>query len=112
MNWIWPKSEILAHITDANGEPLFICGRAMNQDDFEPYFKKTFLLKIDDETLKYRLATRTNNDYGKHPDDLALQLKWNAEELEAARHKGAIVIDATLPPDEVVTEILRHVQEG
>jgi len=49
---------------------------------------------------------RTNNDFGKHPDDLARQLEWNKWAVKYAKSIGAIVIDATQPIERVVDDIL------
>ena len=81
----------------------------MNSHEFSPHFEKTFILSIDDETLKYRLLHRTNNDFGKHPDELAMQLEWNRKVSKHAEEKGYILIDATKPIEKVVDEILSHI---
>jgi thymidylate kinase len=109
MNWIWHKDKTQKCLQNENNDLIFICGGAMNQNEFAHYFKKTFVLNIDDETLKYRLASRTNNDFGKHPDELALQLKWNAGAVKNANEKDAIIIDATMPIEKVVDQILSHI---
>ncbi len=82
----------------------------MNQHDFRHYFQKVFTLRIDDETLKERLMNRTNNDYGKHPEELARQLEWNKKVVEDSGYRQNILIDATQPLDKVVDNILRHVK--
>ena len=109
MNWIWHKEKTNKHLQSEGIEPVFICGGAMNQNDFIHHFKKIFVIIIADETLKQSLADRTNNDFGKHPDELALQLEWNAGALRNAEQKGAVIIDATKPVEEVVDEILTHI---
>ncbi len=108
-NWIWKKDKTHEILSGESKKPVFICGGAMNQNEFTHHFKKTFVLSIDDETLKHRLLNRTNNDFGKHPDELALQLEWNAGAIRNAKQKGAIIIDATRPVKVVVDEILSYV---
>ncbi len=81
----------------------------MNQDKVRNLFDKRFTLVVDDDTMRHRLMTRTNNDFGKHPDDLAQQLEWNKGAVAYAKSIGAIVIDATKPPENVVDEIVKKV---
>lgn len=53
-----------------------------------------------------RLASRTNNPYGKHPDELdrVLSLKQTVEPL--LRRVAYVEIDTSIPLDDVVDEIL------
>ena len=83
---------------------LFVCGSSGNRDRFLPYFTKVFNLRIDDETMRRRLQERTNNDFGKEPEELELMLRLNRSDEKPA---GAIDIDATQPLDQVVDEVLR-----
>lgn len=109
LNWIWHKDKVETELGKQNDVPVFVCGGTMNRDDFSHHFEKTFMLFIDDETLKHRLLTRTNNEFGKHPDELASQLEWNQKVVKHAREKGYILIDSTKPVNEVVDEILSYV---
>jgi len=81
----------------------------MNQEDFKHHFTQVFTLHIDDETLMYRLLNRTNNDFGKHPDELALQLEWNKGAVKYSKERGTILIDATRPASDVVDDILSRI---
>lgn len=105
LNWIWDKNkveEVLNNKTDI----IFVCGGAMNQNEFMHYFAEVFTLQVNDKTLKNRLLSRTNNDFGKHPEDLDRQLEWNKGVIEYAKQRGTILIDATKPVADVVDEIL------
>jgi dephospho-CoA kinase len=110
LNWLWDKNKVEKELSDKT-EVTFVCGGAMNQDDFSQYFKKTFTLYLDDDTLRERLLTRTNNDFGKHPDDLARQLEWNKGAVEWAKQRGTVLIDASKPITEVVDEIFDYVEK-
>ena len=56
-----------------------------------------------------RLATRTNNPYGKHPEDLA-RILGDIETVEPLLRRGASVeIDTSAPLERVVETILRLV---
>ena len=108
LNWIWDKDKFNAELNNKNKETVFVCGGAMNQNDFTQYFKKIFTLYVDDDTLKERLLNRTNNDFGKHPDDLARQLEWNKGTIEYAKQRNTILIDATRPVNVIVDEMLSY----
>src|SRR3989344_296249 len=109
-NWIWNKEKFNKAIEQEGDKPIFICGGAMNQEDFKHHFNKGFTLHIDDETLKYRLLNRTNNDFGKKPNELALQLEWNKGAVKYSKERGTILIDAIKPASDVVDEILSHTE--
>ena len=83
---------------------LFVCGSGRNRDRFLPYFTKIFNLRIDDDTMRRRLQERTNNEYGKQPEEAELMLRLNRSDEKPA---GAIDVDATQPLNEVVDELLR-----
>jgi hypothetical protein len=83
---------------------LFVCGSSRNRDHFLPYFTKVFNLRIDDETMRRRLQERTDNDFGKQPEEVEIMLKLNRRDEKPA---GAIDVDATQPLNEVVDELLR-----
>ena len=63
-------------------------------------------LTIDEHTLRHRLASRTSNDFGRAPEELAAILTWHkVGDADFARF-GATIIDATLPLHEVVDKVL------
>jgi len=58
-----------------------------------------------------RLATRTNNPYGRQPEEVAETLHF-VETLEPLLPNAATLeLDTTGPVDEVVRTILQHVLE-
>jgi hypothetical protein len=70
-------------------------------------FEAIFVLVVDKGTLRHRLLSRTENDYGKHPDELAGILSYHPMlERELLSAPGAVAIDATKPLDAVVNEII------
>ncbi|MBP6942951.1 MAG: AAA family ATPase [Candidatus Buchananbacteria bacterium] len=105
-NWLWNQEKFDRIIEQSADAPIFICGDAMNKEAFKDYFEKIFTLYIDDETLTHRLATRTNNNFGKHPDELALQIEWNQHQRQWSKERGTVLVDATRPVSEVVDEIV------
>lgn len=82
---------------------FFVCGGCRNRDEFRPYFTKVFNLKIDDNTMRRRLAGRTNNEFGKKPEEVELMLTLNREDDSPA---NSIDVDAVRPLKDVVDDIL------
>ena len=80
-----------------------MCGSCRNRDEFGPYFTKVFYLKIDDNTMRRRLAERTNNEFGKKPEEVELILKLNREDDRPA---NSIDVDAVRPLKDIVDDIL------
>ena len=107
LNWIWDVDKIASIAKSSADETVYICGGAMNQDKVKDLFKKRFTLVIDDATMKHRLLNRTNNDFGKNPDDLTRQLEWNKGVADYARSIGSTVVDATRPVEQVAQEIIQ-----
>lgn len=104
--WTISIDRVQALASTAGSEATFLCGSAENEVDVWRYFDLAVCLVIDDETLRQRLATRTTNEFGKHPDELDAALGWNKVVEGEYRDLGATIIDATRPLFEVVREVL------
>jgi hypothetical protein len=103
-NSMWDQQKAVSELENPEPEVLFVCGSSRNRDLFLLYFDKIFNLRIDDDTMRRRLQGRTNNDFGKQPEELELMLELNRSDEKPA---GAIDIDATRPLHHVVDELLR-----
>jgi hypothetical protein len=103
-NAVWDQQKAVKELESAEPEVLFVCGSSRNRERFLPYFTKVFNLRIDDDTMRRRLAERTNNDFGKQPEEVELMLGLNRSDEKPA---GAIDVDATQPLLQVVDELLR-----
>jgi hypothetical protein len=101
---VWNEQKAVSELASPEPDVLFVCGSSGNRDHFLPYFTKVFNLRIDDDTMRRRLQERTNNDFGKRPEELELTLALNRSGTKPA---GSIDIDATQPLDQVVDELLR-----
>ena len=102
-NSMWDEQRAFRELESPEPEVLFVCGSGGNRDRFLPYFTKIFNLRIDDDTMRRRFEERTNNDYGKQPEEVELMLRLNRSDEKPA---GAID-DATQPLDQIVDELLR-----
>ena len=57
-----------------------------------------------------RLATRTNNPYGKHPEEFARVLGHIETVEPLLRRRATLEVDTTAPLDQVLETILRLVR--
>jgi hypothetical protein len=103
-NSMWDRQKAVSELESPEPEVLFVCGSSRNRDRFLPYFTKIFNLRIDDGTMRRRLQERTNNEFGKQPEELELMLRLNRSDEKPV---GAIDVDATQPLQHVVDELLR-----
>jgi hypothetical protein len=106
-NWLWDGKKLRAFAQACGDARVFLCGGAMNQEAFADLFEKRFVLQVDGDTMRHRLLTRSTNDYGKAPEELAEQLELNTRVLEEATRVGATIVDATRPISAVADEIVR-----
>ena len=90
----------------ASDDDVFIGASVSNQDEFYSLFDKLFCLSIGKEALEHRLRTRTNNNFGNDPSHRQFILDIHDRVETNLRHVAAIIIDASLPIDDVVEEIL------
>ncbi len=51
-------------LLDIDAPVVFLCGSSPNDADFVDLCDRVIHLAVFDDTLRHRLATRTNNDYG------------------------------------------------
>lgn len=102
--WMWDEKKAVSELQSLEPDILFVCGSSRNRDQFLPYFTKVFNLWIDDDTMRRRLRERTNNEFGKEPEEVELMLRLNQANEKPA---GSIDIDATQPLEQVVDELLR-----
>jgi hypothetical protein len=109
-DWVWREDRIQELLSADDVDLLFLAGCAPNQGKFYAQFDHVILLTAPAGVIARRLATRTNNPYGKQADQMArtLQLKQTIEPM--LRHGADIEIDTTASLGEVVVTILRHVQ--
>lgn len=108
-DWVWRADRIAALLASNDTDILFLSGCSPNQGAFYPWFDQIILLSAPAAVIVARLATRTNNPYGKRPAEVArtLQLQQTIEPLlrQGAHHE----IDTSVPLDRVVARVLQIV---
>jgi shikimate kinase len=108
--WVIVRERVEALVEESRSRIAFLCGSAENEEDVRELFDVTVCLVIDEDTLRHRLATRTTNAFGQHPEELAAALEWNPRMRAIYEGLGATVIDATKPVTEVVGSVIDAVQ--
>ena len=108
--WIWREEKIQALLEDSDRDVLFVSGCVSNQGRFYPLFDHIVLLSAPTEVIIERLRTRTNNDYGKDPEELADVLHHIATVEPLLRRGATLEIDTRAPLDEVVHTLIGLVQ--
>jgi dephospho-CoA kinase len=107
--WVWDRSVLRTLVGDTTD--IFVCGGANNDLDFGDIFDVVFVLTLPPETQRQRILARTEHDYGKLPAMQEQILAEQAELVEHAERCGAVMLDATRTPEQIVREILEHAHE-
>jgi dephospho-CoA kinase len=106
-DWVGREDRIETLLATEDAEVLFLSGCAANMRRFLPHFDNIILLSAPETIIVERLASRTNNVYGKHPDEVAriLHLKQTVEpRLRSITHYE---IDTSAPLDQIVAIVLQ-----
>jgi hypothetical protein len=101
---MWDEQRTIEELESDEPDVLFVCGGSLKAGRFLPYFTKIFNLRIDDDTMRARLGSRTEADWSLGQEGVELMLALNRRGEKPA---GAIDIDATQPLEHVVDEMLR-----
>ncbi|MFF3914278.1 AAA family ATPase [Streptomyces sp. NPDC001852] len=109
--WAIVRERVEALVEESRFRIAFLCGSAENEEDVRDLFDVIVCLVINEDTLRHRLATRTTNPFGQHPEELAAALEWNPRMRAIYESRGATIIDASKPVTEVVDRVIDAVQE-
>ena len=109
-DWVWREDAIQRLLSTEDADVLFVSGTASNQGTFYRQFDHVFLLSAPTPVILERLATRTNNPYGKRPDELARVLRHLETVAPLLRRGATLQVDTSAPVDQVVETILRLVR--
>ena len=108
-DWVWREDRIRDLLSGHDVGTLFVSGSSPNQGKFYAQFDHVVLLVAPPGLIADRLATRTTNDFGKNPEQLARALRIQQEVEPMLRRSADLELDTTAPLDDVVAAILRHV---
>ena len=104
--WRVVPNKVQALAARAGDRLVFLCGSTANEDEVWHLFSRVIYLVIDEQTLRDRLASRTSNDFGKTPTELAAILSWHQVGEADYVGFGAAIVDATVPLRDVVDHVL------
>jgi shikimate kinase len=107
---LWCEERLRAVLAAEHTGPVFVCGCAENQVKFYPQFSHIVLMSAPADVIKERLASRTDNPYGKRPEELAEVLKNLGWVEPLLRRSATHEIVTTVPLDQVVATVLSLVQ--
>ncbi len=108
-DWVWRETRVKELLAAEVGGWLFVSGCAENQVKFHPQFDHIVLLSTPKEVVLERLATRTNNPYGKRPEEIAEVLGY-MDTVEPRLHRVAHhEVDTSVPLREVAMRVLHLV---
>lgn len=108
-DWIWREDRMQHLLSTEDADVLFVSGCKTNQRTFYPQFDHVILLSAPVPLIVERLATRTSNSYGKHPDELAQVLGYLETVEPLLRRSASFEVDTSAPVERVVEIILDHV---
>lgn len=106
-DWVWREDRVQELLSAEDADVLFVSGCAANMGQFLPQFDHVVLLSAPAEVILARLATRTNNAYGKHPDEAARVLGLVETVEPLLRRVADTEIDTNAPLEAVVAILLR-----
>jgi dephospho-CoA kinase len=104
-DWIWREQEITDLLAGHHSGQLFVAGCKTNQGQFYPWFDHIALLSAPAEVLLARIAARTNNPYGKRPEERAAILEYVATVEPLLRATATVEIDASAPIEAVAQRL-------
>jgi dephospho-CoA kinase len=104
-DWIWREQAIADLLAAHHTGNLFVAGCKSNQGKFYPQFDHIVLLSAPADVLLARIAARTNNPYGKRPEERDAILEYLAVIEPQLRATATIEIDTSAPIDKVVEQI-------
>jgi len=105
----WRETAIDELLDTEDADVLFVAGCEENQVGFHPRFDQIILLSAPIETVLERLATRTNNQFGKSVEERQRVIDDTAAVEPLLRRVADHEVVTTAPLDEVVTTVLRLV---
>lgn len=108
-DWVWREDRIQDLLSTEDTDVLFLSGCAENIPKFFPQLDLIVLLSAPASVIVERLRTRTTNQYGKRPDEVARVLGLVESVEPLLRRAAGYEIDTSVPLEEVVATLLRLV---
>lgn len=106
-DWIWREDLVHQLLAEDDCDLLFVSGCPTNQVKFYPQFDQIILLSAPASVLIERLQTRTNNSYGKRPEELSEVLNYLDTVEPLLRQVADHEIDSSAPLEQVLSAVLK-----
>lgn len=100
-DWVWREEAISDLLAQHDEGALFVAGCKSNQGRFYSRFDHVVLLSAPVEIMLARIAARTNNPFGKLPEERAAILRDLAHVEPLLRATSSVEIDTSAPIGEV-----------
>jgi dephospho-CoA kinase len=104
--WVWREDRIRLLLDEEDADALFLSACVANQGKFYDRFDQVILLSAPESITVQRLADRTDNPYGKRPEEMVDVLHYKATVEPMLRKAASAEIDTNIPLAEVVSKIL------
>jgi dephospho-CoA kinase len=104
--WVWREDRIHLLLDEEDADALFVSACVSNQGKFYHRFDQVILLAAPESISVQRLAKRTDNPYGKRPEEIADFLRYKATVEPMLRKAASTEIDTSIPLAEVVSKVL------
>lgn len=108
-DWVWREDRLETLLSEPAPDVLFVAGCAANMAKFRPAFNHVVLLTAPATVMSERLLTRTGNQHGKRPDELARVLAQRDVIEPKLRKIADYEIDTSAKIDAVVRRIFEIV---
>jgi dephospho-CoA kinase len=106
-DWVWREDRMQDLLSTEDTDVLFVSGCAENMPKFFPQFDLIVLLSAPSSVIVERLRTRTTNQYGKRPEEVARVLSLVESIEPQLRRAAGYEIDTSVPLEEVVRTLLQ-----
>jgi adenylate kinase family enzyme len=106
-DWVWREDRVRELLAENGHGVLFVSGCAPNLGTFRDRFDGVVLLSVTADVMAERLAQRTTNRYGKHPEELARSLEFKETVEPLLRATADLELDGAAPLDQVTAAIVQ-----
>jgi broad-specificity NMP kinase len=107
----WNVQAIRFLLSRMSASPFFLAGCSDEQVELDAEFDYVVLLSAPPETLRERLASRVENDYGKSPEQLAAVLRYVETVEPMLRQRADLEVITTIDVRSVADGILSRLAE-
>lgn len=109
--WVWREDQIRMLLDNEDTDILYVSACVSNQGKFYDRFDHVILLSAPESVTLTRLASRTNNSYGKRPEEIGDVLRYKATVEPGLRRSATSEIDTSIALEEVVSQVLEIARE-